>query len=111
MSQWCYADVWEAVAAGQPGRAAVIQGDQVLSWGAFNAAADSLAAAFVAAGAGPQAKVGCYLHNGAEYLIVCAAALVRYAEAGVPPTDTPTACGMAAIVAGLAVAVADEPMP
>ena len=81
MSQWCYADVWEAVAAGQPGRAAVIQGDQVLSWGAFNAAADSLAAAFVAAGAGPQAKVGCYLHNGAEYLIVCAAAF----KAGMVP--------------------------
>ena len=74
MTIWCYADIWELIAAEQPDRAAVIQGDRILSWRQFDREADSLAAAMVEAGAGRQAKVACYLHNSPEYLTATFAA-------------------------------------
>src|SRR4051812_11885307 len=78
---WNFADVWELVAAEQPERPAVIQGERVLSWADFDARADALAQALVAAGAGHQAKVGCYLANSAEYMIATFAAF----KAGMVP--------------------------
>ncbi len=71
MPPWCYADIWELIAAEQPDLPAVIQGDREVSWKAFDDRSDSLGAAFVAAGAGRQAKVACYLYNSPEYLITC----------------------------------------
>src|SRR3954466_8681893 len=71
---WNFADVWELVAAEQGERPAIIQGEKVLTWAEFDARSDALAQAFVAAGAGRQAKVGCYLANSAEYMIVVFAA-------------------------------------
>src|SRR5436190_2154784 len=65
---WTFADVWEAVVAAQPDRAALVQGDRVITWSEFDRRADALAAHMIAAGLGRQAKVACYLYNGPEYL-------------------------------------------
>jgi acyl-CoA synthetase (AMP-forming)/AMP-acid ligase II len=65
---WTIADVWEAIAAAQPGQAAQVQGERVLTWGEFDARSDALAAHFIASGMGHQAKVAAYLYNGPEYL-------------------------------------------
>jgi len=65
---WTLADVWEAVAASQPERPALVQGERVISWAEFDARADALAAHFIAKGMGHQAKVAGYLYNGPEYL-------------------------------------------
>ena len=65
---WTFADIWEAVAAAQPDRPAVIQGDRVITWGQFDARSDALAAHFIAKGLGHQAKVAGFLYNGPEYL-------------------------------------------
>ena len=65
---WTLADVWEAIAASQPERPALIQADRVISWAEFDARADALAAHFIARGMSHQAKVAGYLYNGPEYL-------------------------------------------
>ena len=65
---WTLADVWEAIAASQPERPALIQGDRVITWGEFDERADALAAHFIARGMARQAKVAAYLYNGPEYL-------------------------------------------
>jgi acyl-CoA synthetase (AMP-forming)/AMP-acid ligase II len=65
---WTLADVWEAIAASQPERPALIQADRVISWAEFDARADALAAHFIANGMSHQAKVAGYLYNGPEYL-------------------------------------------
>ena len=65
---WTFADVWEAVAAAQPDRAALVQGERVTTWSEFDRRADALAAHMIAAGLGRQAKVAAYLYNGPEYL-------------------------------------------
>ena len=84
MSAWTFADVWEAIAARQPDRPALVQGERVCSWGQFDARADALAAALVAAGLGRQAKVAAYLYNGPEYLETYYAAF----KAGLAPVNT-----------------------
>lgn len=81
---WTLADVWEAIAASQAERSALIQADRVISWGAFDARADALAAHFLARGLGHQAKVAAYLYNGPEYLETYFAAF----KAGVAPVNT-----------------------
>jgi len=78
---WNFAYVWEAVAAVQPERPAIIQGDRVVSWAELDGQANALAAAFLDAGLGHQAKVGCYLYNCPEYLIATYAAF----KAGMVP--------------------------
>jgi acyl-CoA synthetase (AMP-forming)/AMP-acid ligase II len=65
---WTFADVWEAIAAVQPQRPAIIQGERVVSWGQFDARADALAAHLITRGLTRQAKVAAYLYNGPEYL-------------------------------------------
>ncbi len=65
---WTFADIWEAIAADQPDRAAMIQGDRVINWAQFDARSDALAAHFIAKGLGHQAKVAAFLYNGPEYL-------------------------------------------
>jgi fatty-acyl-CoA synthase len=69
-----YADVYEAVAGAQPERPAIVQGDRTLTWGQFDAAADALAADFIAAGLTHQSKVAAYLYNAPEYLVAYYAA-------------------------------------
>ena len=81
---WTFADVWEAIAAAQPGRAALIQDQRVITWGQFDARADALAAHLLAAGLPRQAKVAAFLYNGPEYLETYFAAF----KAGLAPVNT-----------------------
>jgi len=81
MSAWAYANVWESVAAATPDAPAIVQGDRVVPFAEFDAAADALAARFIAAGLGRQAKVAVYATNCPEYLIACYAAF----KAGMAP--------------------------
>jgi len=78
---WSYANAWEPIARMQPDQPAALQGDRVLSWGAFDAEADALAARLIEAGLQHNSKVGIYLHNCAEYLTANYAAF----KAGLAP--------------------------
>lgn len=78
---WSYANAWEPIARMQPDQPAVLQGDRALSWGAFDAEADALAARLIEAGLQHNSKVGVYLHNCAEYLTANYAAF----KAGLAP--------------------------
>ena len=84
MSAWTFADVWEAIAARQPDKPALIQGDRIVTWGQFDAHADALAAHLVASGLTSDAKVAAYLYNGPEYLETYYAAF----KAGMAPINT-----------------------
>ncbi|MDQ0466526.1 fatty-acyl-CoA synthase [Caulobacter ginsengisoli] len=68
MSGWCFADVWEEVAAAAPDRPAQIQGQRVISWRDFDRRANALAAHLLAAGVSQQGKLAAYLFNCPEYL-------------------------------------------
>jgi len=81
VSAWGYANVWEAVAAAIPDEPAIVQGGRVVSFAEFDAAADALAAHFLAAGLTHQSKVAVYTTNCPEYLIACFAAF----KAGLAP--------------------------
>lgn len=81
---WCYADVWETIAATVPDRLALVHGERRYRWDDFERRAASLAGAFLAAGAGRQDKVACYLYNGPEYLETVFAAF----KAGLVPVNT-----------------------
>jgi len=79
-----FADVWEAIAAAQPDRPALIQGERVVTWGDFDARSDALAAHLIAAGLDRQAKVAAFLYNGPEYLETYYAAF----KGGFAPVNT-----------------------
>ncbi|TAJ70771.1 MAG: acyl-CoA synthetase [Phenylobacterium sp.] len=81
---WTIADVWEAIAAAQPERPALVQGERVITWAQFDARADALAAHFIQSGMGHQAKVAGYLCNGPEYLETYFAAF----KGGYSPVNT-----------------------
>src|SRR4051794_37960152 len=68
MTNWNFAEVYEAVAARVPDRPCQIQGDRVVTWREFDRRANALAADLVAAGLSHQSKVAAYLYNGPEYL-------------------------------------------
>lgn len=84
MSSWTFADVWEAIAAAQPEHPAHIQGGRVMTWAAFDARADALAAHLIAAGLEHQAKIAAFLYNGPEYLETYYAAF----KGGFAPVNT-----------------------
>jgi len=84
VSGWNYADVWESVAAVVPDRPAQVQGDRSLTWGQFDARANSLAGALLRARLPRGAKVAAYLYNGPEYLETYFAAF----KAGFVPVNT-----------------------
>jgi 3-oxocholest-4-en-26-oate---CoA ligase len=84
MTQWNFADVWEAVAATIPDRPAQKCGDRTVRWGEFDRRANSLAADLLDAGLGHQAKVAAYLYNGVEYFEAYFAAF----KAGLVPVNT-----------------------
>jgi acyl-CoA synthetase (AMP-forming)/AMP-acid ligase II len=65
--QWNLADAFEAVSDAVPDRPALIQGDRRVTWQQFDERAARLAAAFTAAGLGPDSKVASYLYNCNEY--------------------------------------------
>ena len=84
MSNWNYADVYEAIAPAQPDQPAIIQGDRVLSWGELEARSRSLANKLWQIAAEPQAKVAAYLYNSPEYLETTIASF----RAGLVPVNT-----------------------
>ena len=67
MTQWNYADVWEAIAEIQPDQPAIIQGDRTVSWGQFEDRSAGVAGWLSALGATHQDKVALYLYNAPEY--------------------------------------------
>jgi acyl-CoA synthetase (AMP-forming)/AMP-acid ligase II len=68
MSGWCYADIWESIAAAVPGRAAQIQGERVVTWRDFDRRANAIARFLLDAGLTHQSKLAAFLYNSPEYL-------------------------------------------
>jgi len=69
------ATIWESVADELGDLVALVQGDTRRSWSSFDDRSSRLAAAFLAAGIEPGAKVAHYLYNSPEYLETTFAAL------------------------------------
>jgi acyl-CoA synthetase (AMP-forming)/AMP-acid ligase II len=65
--EWNLATAFESVCDALPDRIALIQGDRRVSWRSFDDRAARVAAAFTAAGLGPDSKVASYLYNCNEY--------------------------------------------
>ena len=84
MTNWNFADIFEAVAAKVPERPCQVQGERVVTWGSFDRRANALAADLLEAGLSHQSKVAAYLYNGPEYLEVYVAAF----KAGLAPVNT-----------------------
>src|SRR5579864_5899610 len=69
-----FGDVFDATAAAARGEdVAVYCDDEVVTWGAFDAASNALARSLQAAGLAPGAKVAQYMRNSPEYLVIFAA--------------------------------------
>jgi len=62
-----FATVWESIADAVPDQAAVTHGDTTRSWAEYDDRAARLAAAFEAAGLGPDSKIGLFMYNSNEY--------------------------------------------
>jgi acyl-CoA synthetase (AMP-forming)/AMP-acid ligase II len=75
------ADLWESVADAVPDRTAVVCGDRRLTYRELDERATRLAHWMRDRGLGPGQHVGCYLHNGTEYL---EATLAAYKLRAVP---------------------------
>jgi acyl-CoA synthetase (AMP-forming)/AMP-acid ligase II len=84
MAEWNYADVWEAVADRFADEPALVHGDRVVSWRAFDDRADGVAAALLGAGLSQQDKVAQYMRNRPEYMESMFAAF----KAGLVPVNT-----------------------
>src|SRR5437868_13564196 len=84
MTNWNFADVYEAVAARVPDRPCQVQGERVVTWGQFDRRANGLAADLLDAGLTHQSKVAAYLTNCPEYLETYLAAF----KAGMAPVNT-----------------------
>jgi acyl-CoA synthetase (AMP-forming)/AMP-acid ligase II len=68
VTDWNFADVWEAVADVLPDAPAAVQGERERSWSAFDRRADGVAAWLLDLGVARQDKVALYLYNSLEYL-------------------------------------------
>jgi fatty-acyl-CoA synthase len=65
---WNYGDILDGVDQIAPaGRAALIHGDRVISWGEFSARTNNLARAMLDGGAAPGDKIAFYMRNVPEY--------------------------------------------
>jgi acyl-CoA synthetase (AMP-forming)/AMP-acid ligase II len=84
LTEWNYADIWEAVADAVADRSAQIHGERALTWADFDRRADALAQRLLDAGLDRQAKVAAYLYNAPEYLETYFAAF----KAGLAPVNT-----------------------
>ena len=63
-----FASVWEAIADVIGDETAVVHGNTRRSWTEYDDRAARMAAAYTAAGLGPDSKIGLYMYNGNEYL-------------------------------------------
>ncbi|MGB5948851.1 MAG: acyl-CoA synthetase [Parvibaculum sp.] len=63
-----FAALWEVISDAIPDEIAIVNGDTRRSWREYEGRAGSLAAALVAAGLRPDAKIGLYAYNSNEYL-------------------------------------------
>jgi acyl-CoA synthetase (AMP-forming)/AMP-acid ligase II len=63
-----FATIWETLADALPERTAVVHGDRRFTWSQYDDRAARVAAAYDAAGLGPNSKIGLFLYNGNEYL-------------------------------------------
>ncbi len=63
-----WATVWEAITDTVPDAPAATNGDTTVTWAEYDDRAARLAAAFTAAGLGPDSKIALYMYNGNEYL-------------------------------------------
>lgn len=63
-----FATVWESIADVIGDVPAIKHGELVRTWSQYDDRAARMAAAFSAAGLGPDSKIGLYLYNGNEYL-------------------------------------------
>jgi fatty-acyl-CoA synthase len=68
VTDWNFADVWEAVAETVPQAPASIQGDRRYTWAETDRRANGIAQALLDMGVKHQDKVAHYLYNGPEYL-------------------------------------------
>ena len=84
MTEFAFADVWEAIAEARRDDDAQVQGARRFTWAELDRRADALAAAFLAGGVSHQDKVANYLYNGPEYMEVFFGAL----KAGLVPVNT-----------------------
>ena len=84
MTNWNYADVWEAVADIQPTLPAVTQGTRTLNWEEFDHGADGVAQFLLDLDVAKQDKVAMYLYNCPEYLQSTFATM----KAGLVPVNT-----------------------
>ena len=64
-----FATVWESIADAVPDAPAATNGEHTLSWSRYDDHAARIAAAYTAAGLGPDSKIALYMYNGNEYLI------------------------------------------
>ncbi len=84
MTGWNFADVWETVAETIPTAPALLHGDRVVTWADFDARADGIAAAMLAAGLSEDTTIAQYLTNRPEYLESVFAAF----KLGLAPVNT-----------------------
>ncbi|MCW1933577.1 AMP-binding protein [Pararhodobacter zhoushanensis] len=71
---WNFGDLLDATAAQvPPDRPAIVQGDRVIAWPAFDQATNRLARAMIAAGLEPGARVAILARNVPEYIEISAA--------------------------------------
>ena len=84
MTDWNYADVWEAVADIQPDLVAITQGERNLTWAEFDTGADGIAQFLLDLGVAQQDKVAVYLYNCPEYIQTTYAAM----KIGLVPVNT-----------------------
>ncbi len=64
-----FATVWESIADVIPDAPATTNGERTLAWSEYDDQAARLAAAYTAAGLGPDSKIALYMYNGNEYLV------------------------------------------
>jgi 3-oxocholest-4-en-26-oate---CoA ligase len=62
-----FATVWESIADAIPNEVAIIHGDRRYSWSQFDERSARIAAAYGAAGLGPDSKIGLFMYNCPEY--------------------------------------------
>src|SRR5579884_4197767 len=84
MSDWNFADAWEAVSDLLPDATALVHGNRRVSWRDFDRRASGVAVALLDSGVKAQDKVAQYLYNGPEYL----ESLFATMKAGLVPVNT-----------------------
>src|SRR5579862_1872417 len=84
MTDWNFADVWEAVSEVVPGAPALVHGTRRITWEELDSRANGVARALVDSGVKAQDKVAQYLYNCPEYLESVFATM----KAGLAPVNT-----------------------